>query len=388
MTKEFKVFYDGTSATQEQLDSIEEIVVEQEVGHQWVARIKIPVCIKEDGSWDAENDPAYAEFARVRVEARIGDGDFIPLIDGTIQSQEPDLNASPGLSVITLLVHDDTNLLHREAVSESFPPGDGDSEIVTSIFNTADLGEDPDIDDIPARPDSNAVLNQHGTMMEMLRSIAARYTNYHAYVLPGTSAGTSKGCFKKLPTEPDPGLPTMFLSGPDRNITGFRIQRNSGQAARVEGAHLSMSDKSVTTASAGPGDTAPPSGETAAGGTATDTRLRRLPPGIGDHTDLQEAADGMAQESSFTLSADGSVIPACYSAILSPYRMVSVRLSNSRYSSGYVIYKVVHTLGISEYTQNFSVLGNAVSPEASPSASLPDVSALLAVSFNVQADIF
>jgi len=387
MTKEFKVFYGGTSATQEQLDAIEEIVVEQEIGRAWEARIKIPVCIAADGSWDSEDEPAYAEFARVRIEARIGDGDFVALIDGQIVEQQPDYNASPGLSAITLIVHDDTKLLHRKAESVPFA-GQSDSQIVSSIFESAALGEDPDIDDPSAGPDTNAVLNQHGTMMEMLRSIAARYRNYHAYVLPGTSVGTSKGCFKKLPTEPDAGLPALFLSGPDQNISGFRIQRNSGRAAAVEGAHLSMSDKSVTTASAGYSDTAPPAGEAATTGGETDVRVRRLPPGIGDHTDLTEAATGAAEESGFTLSADGSVLPMCYGAILSPYRMVSVRVSNSRYSTDYVIYRVVHTLGISEYTQSFSVRGNAVSAQTSPSASMPEAAAALAVSFNVQVDIF
>jgi len=386
MNKEFKVYYGGTPASREQLDAIEEIVVEQETGRAWEARIKIPVCITEDGSWDGEDDPAYAEFARVRVEARIGDGDFVPLIDGSIQAHEPDYNASPGLSVVTLIVHDDTIMLHRQARSVSFS-GQSDSQIVSSIFDTAALGDDSDIDDLPARPDTNAVLNQHGTPMQMLRSIAARYSNYHAYVLPGTSVGTSKGCFKKLPIEPDDGLPAMFLSGPTQNISGFRIQRNSGQATRVEGAHLSMSDMSVTTASADPSDSLSSGSTSAATGEDSVLRLRRLPSGIGDQTDLSEAATGMAAESGFTLRADGNVIPAVYGAILSPYKMIPIRVSNSRYSTNYVISKVVHTLGISEYTQSFSVLGNVVSPEAGASTSMPQAAAEPAANFNVQREI-
>jgi hypothetical protein len=388
MKNEFRVYYGGTLATKKQLDAIEEIIIEQEIGKVWEARIKIPVCIAEDGSWDGEADSAYAEFARVRIEARIGEGDFIPLIDGSIRSQQPDYNASPGLSTVTVIVHDDTTLLHRQAKSATFSE-QSDGEIVGSIFNNAALGEEPDIDDPPAGgSDSHPVLNQHGSMMEMLRSIAARYKNYHVYVLPGASVGTSKGCFKKLPTKPDAGLPTAFLSGPNQNIFEFRIQRNSGRATRVEGAHLSMSDKSVTTASAGPGDNLPSASESATTGKDTDFRLRRLAPGIGDHTDLSEAANGMAQESGFTLFAEGSVVPGIYSAILSPYKMLSVRVSNSRFSAGYVISKVVHTLGISEYTQSFSALGNTASPQESSSASMPAAAAAVGASFNVQMGIF
>lgn len=388
MNKEFKVFYGGTAATQEQLDAIEEIVVEQEVGRQWVARIKIPVCIAEDGSWENEEEPAYAEFARVRVEALIGDGDFVPLIDGQIVEQQPDYNASPGLSSITIVVHDDTNMLHRESGSESFPPGQTDSDIARSLLESAELGGNVEVDEVPAGSDTESVVNRHGTRMQMLREITTRNPGYHVYVLPGTDPGTSDACFKKLPTEPDPGLPTMYLSGDDQNISSFRIQRNSGRAATVEGSHLSTSDKSVTSASSAHSDAAPATGEAATGGEATDVRVQRLPPGIGDHTDLSQAATGAAEEAAYTLSAEGSVLPSCFSAVLSPYRMVSVRLSNSRYSSDYVIYRVVHTLGISEYTQSFSVRGNAVSAAASASASMPAAAAAVGISFNIQVDIF
>ncbi len=388
MDKEFKVFYGTEAATKEQLDAIEQIVVEQEVGRAWEARIKIPVCIAEDGSWDSENEPAYAEFERVRIEAKIGDGAFVPLIDGRIVEQQPDLNASPGLSAVTLIVHDDTTLLHRDVGSE--PYTGTDSDIARTILSDAALGGNVEVEDVSAGADGEAVTNRSGTRMQMLREIMTRNPGFHAYVQPGTEVGTSDVFFKKLPTEPDAALPTMYLSGPDQNITGFSIQRNSARAATVEGSHLSMSDKSVTSVTSSHADAVPTAGETSTGGTPADTRVRRLDPGIGDHTDLNEAAIGAAEESGYTLSSDGSVIPACYSAVLSPYKMVSVRLSNSRYSGGYVIFKVTHTLGISEYTQSFSVRGNAVAPEADASASLPQPSAGIAAafSFNIQVDIF
>ena len=103
---------------------------------------------------------------------------------------------------------------------------------------------------------------------------------------------------------------------------------------------------------------------------------------------LDTAVSGMAAESGYTLRADGAVLPSVYPAILSPYRMLSVRASNSRYSTGYVISRVVHTLGISEYTQAFSVIGNAVTAANSPGAGLPSAAAAPSLNFNVQAGIF
>lgn len=390
MIKEFKVYYGGTPASQEQLDAIEEIVVEQEIGRIWEARIKIPICIGENGSWDGEDDPNYAEHGRVRVEARIGEGDFIPLIDGRITDQDPGLSAYPGNSTLILTVHDDTTLLHREASSESFT-GDSDSEIARSIFAAATLGGEIDIEDTGGPGNPNVVVQRRGTPMQLLRSIMSRHRDFYAYVLPGGEPGTSDCCFKRLPESPDPELPDLVLTGPESNISAFNIRRMTNRASVHEGSSLNMADMSITTAHASSTDVVPSEGEGATLAGSSDIRSRRLPPGIGDQTDIQEAADGAALDSSFTLQAEGAVLPLCFGAILSPYRMVRARVSNSRYSGNYVIFKVTHTLGISEYTQSFSLRGNAVSPSAagtSGPAAAAGVAGSASVSFNIQMGIF
>ncbi len=388
MTKEFKVYYGGTPATQEQLDAIEEIVVEQEIGRAWEARISIPIQIAEDGSWSGEDDPAYAEFARVRVEARIGDGDFIPLIDGRIVDQDPGMSANPGNSKLTLTIHDDTTLLHREAGSESFPPGQSDSDIAQSLLSRAALGGRVEVDPTGAPTDPDSVVQRHGTPMQLLRALMSRHRDFYAYVLPGSAPGTSDCFFKKLPDDLDTSLPDLILTGADRNISDFNIQRMTNRAARYQGASLNMSDKSVADSASDSSSAPPPEGEASTAAAETDVRVRRLPAGTGDRTDVSEGAEGAAVNSSFTVRAEGSVLPLCYGAILSPYRRLRARVSNSRHSTTYVIFKVTHTLGISEYTQSFSVRGNAVSPAASVSASIPSASAAIAAAFNVQVDIF
>jgi hypothetical protein len=388
MDKEFKVWYDKQAASQDYLDAIEEITVEQEVGRAWEARIKIPVSIGEDGSWDKEGDPAYQKGVRVRVEASIGNGQFKALIDGSIVSRQPDYNAAPGISTLTLIVHDDTAKLHLKVEPETYAERT-EKEIIEALFESGNLGGETDIDDPPAAPDANVVINRHGTSMETLRSITARYRDLYAYVLPGSSPGTSDGFFKPLPTEPDEDLDTLYLEGPDRNMSRFSIQENSNRAATFESQALSMKDKSITSVTSAA--VTPAEGEAATDLSAEDIRHRRIPPGEGDLTDPQEAVDRAAKASSFTLSAEGSVLPSCYPSILMPYKRVPVRLSNTRYSASYVIFKVTHTLGRSEYTQSFSMRGDAVSPSNSSSASAPAASAAagaLAAAFNIQADIF
>lgn len=383
MQKEYKVWYNNKLATQPLLDAIEEIVVHQDVDAAWEAQIKIPVCIAEDGSWHGEKEKEYSQNSRVRIEARIGDGEWTPLIDGTIVRQQPDYNAMPGSSIVTLVVHDDIRLLNTDPPTEDFG-NDSDEDVIKALFKIDSIPKPPEIDTFPPNPDTEAVNNLTGKRIQMLREMAERYKGFHAYVLPGDTAGTSKACFKKFTNE-TPRLPTMYLTGPERNISRFNLKLNTRKATKVEGAKLDIDDPSSITevSSKHP---KPASGESA---TAEKEVLSttRLDPSQTGVVDLQAAADAAAEESGFTLSASGEILPQCYTGILRPYMRVSVRASNSRYSGDYVLQSVTHTLGRSEYMQSFSVLGNAVSAEKRFSASAPSPSAAVGLAFNAQVDI-
>ena len=73
---EFKMFFDGVSATTEQLDKVDEIVVDQAIDRAWEARLKIPVCVNNDGKWEGEEEAWMKAFTRIRVEVNPGDGKF------------------------------------------------------------------------------------------------------------------------------------------------------------------------------------------------------------------------------------------------------------------------------------------------------------------------
>lgn len=389
MNAEFKVFYDNTAATKEMLDEIDEITVEQQIDRVWEARIKIPVSMNDEGVWEDEENPRYREFTRVRIEVRIGEGDFVPLIDGKTVRSNPDHNASPGRSSVTLVVQDDSVLLHREDEVRRYEAA-ADSDIAQEIFGAANLGETPDVEPTPVQPDNPAAaIMQRGTKMQILRSLAARHRDFHAYVLPGKTAGTSIGCFKKLPELPDESLPVLVMFGTGANLAEFNLRNNPRSASEVVAASMSLRDKSILTGKSSYRDAKPLGEETSTAESRENLTVKRLPPGQSDTVDLNSAAAGEAASSALSIEADGSVLPFCYTGVLSPYRVVPVRLSDSRYSTNYVIFKVTHTLTRSQYTQSFTVKGNAVSAKkggGGPSA--PAASASAAVSFNIQVDIF
>src|SRR5882762_1823316 len=130
---EFKMFLDGSSATTEQLDKIDEIVVDQAVDRAWEARLKIPVCVNNDGKWDSEDEAWMKAFTSIRVEVNPGDGKFVPLIDGPVVGFDSARSALPGKSVVTVVVHDESALLNREAKVD-VQQKKSDSDLARQIF--------------------------------------------------------------------------------------------------------------------------------------------------------------------------------------------------------------------------------------------------------------
>jgi hypothetical protein len=384
-TVEYRLFFDNEAADQSRLDKIEDIVVDQQMDMVWEARLSIPVCVNGDGKWEGEDEAWMLPFKRVRVELKVGKGDFVALIDGPIVGHDSARSSIPGKSIVTLVVHDDSALLHRQHKIDRH--SGSDSEIAQQIFEKAQLGGTPSITDTASRSDSPfQETMQSGTDMQMLRTLARRNPGWHAYVLPGSQPGQSIGCFKRLPTKTD-GLPPLVLMGDGRNLANFDLRNNARSPAQVQGASMSLKDKKILTATSSFRDASLLGDEPATPSGSGET-IKRLPPGQGDRSDLDSLAAAAAAESGFSAEATGSVLSLCYDGVLWPYRAVEVRLSDSALSGPYVIVKVKHTLTRSEHTQSFTVRGNAVSAKSESSASKPQASASFSASFNVQVSIF
>ena len=240
MIKEFKVYYGTTPATKEQLDAIEEIVVEQEIGRAWEARIKIPVCIAEDGSWAWRGRSGVRRNSRAcaskRASARVN---FLPLIDGRIVGkQDPGMNANPGQQ----LGHADGTrrhaLLHREAGSEDSPPGSRQRDRPIAIFESAALGGAVDIDETgAARQQCGSVVQRTGPRCRFSGRSMSRHRDYYAYVLPGDRPGPALAVLKTSRGPPTRHFPALSLTGragtsPIQHSANTQISACHGSRAR------------------------------------------------------------------------------------------------------------------------------------------------------------
>jgi len=355
----FKVFYGDRAATKEQLELVEDITVEQEQDVAWGGSVKIPICTDEKGNWTGADEKFFASFSRVRVEIKVGDNPFTPLIDGPIVGADNALSGEPGRSFVTLRVQDDSAYLNRKDDIQQFT-GMLDHEIAEQLFDQVAQIAEKQIETTPAPPNSAPSVTQRGTEIQILRSLAERQ-GMHAYVLPGSSPGQSIGCFKKLPDTVS-SLPDLVLLGPDRNVSEFNARQDAQSPARVSATAINARDLSVNQQTATTADLDPVGKQPEVDLVKEDdVAVHIAPPKHGDTVDLAQYVKALAEKHAFGLTATGKLLGECYSGVLSPYQYVTVRGVNSRLSGYYLITKVTHTLGRASYDQSFTMQRKALS---------------------------
>lgn len=352
----FRIFFGTSQATQEQLDKIESITVEQEIDMAWEARLILPICTDANGVWSGDDEVFMDSFSRIRVEVKTGGCPYTALIDGPVVGYDSQRSSEPGQSQITILVHDDSVYLNREENIEVFE-GRTDHEIAEQLFNQTQHIRSKQVDNTPSAPqDLPAVTVRRATGIRLLRELANRH-GMHAYVLPGDQPDQSIGCFKRLPTSGS-GLPDLVLLGEERNIEGFNLSFDAQSPAHVQAYALNVTDHAMLTSRSSFRDLNLLGDEAALRNEGQVAQLLARP-GMGNSVDLDQRTRGETERSSYSLTATGSVISGCYPAALIPYRLVQVRAVSARASGNYLIHRVTHTLNRSMYTQEFTLKRNA-----------------------------
>ena len=353
----YRLYLDDEPASKDQLDQVEEITVQQMVDAVWEGRLIIPICTDDQGNWGGADASFVGAFGRIRIEVDPGDGNFVPLIDGPVVGSDQNMSSEPGQSTITAVVNDDSVYLNRQDKVLKFEKK-LDHEIASQIYGDAEKIADTDIDSSTKPPNDGLPPSevQRGTEMQILRRIASRQ-GMHAYVLPGGEPGQSVGVFKPLPSKLD-GLPPLILLGPDRNVGFFTSREDSQNPASVSSQSLSVTDKTVTKAEASFRDVNI-LGQEAVGAELRDQAKRILPPGQDGSADAGSAVKAAADKLSYAFEAQGTVLSDCYTAALSPYRVVAVQAVGPQLSGDYVIKSVTHHLTRSAYTQSFALIRNA-----------------------------
>jgi len=349
----FRMFYDAEPATVEQLRQVEEITVEQEMEMAWEARIKLSLCMDDQGNWKEPPNTTVRPFSRLRVEMKLGEGEFRPLIDGPVAGMDTALAATPGTSTVNLVVRDDSVLMNREEGTEVFN-NKSDAAIAEEVFGRFTTIADTQIGAASTEHEHTV---RRGTPIQFLRKLADTH-GFLAYVLPGEEPGTSKGVFDAPRSAPS-GYPPLILFGADRNLDSATFRQDSEGPERTVGRNITISDQSLVSSERSfadedlLGDLPAVSGDAGA--------LRELPPEENVRENPDDAAAGQSRRASYGARMSASLVPGCYDTVLAAYDVVTVRAGEIPESGNWLIHKVTHRITPSVYSQDIEAKRNAQS---------------------------
>lgn len=366
MAAEFRLYYDGTAATTDQLDLVQSITVDQAIGMAAEAELKLTLTVDDTGAWSVMEEPYAQPFARVRVEVKVGDdGDFVPLIEGPIVAQRFELGGGPGSSSLVLVAQDDSVLLDREEKVALFEAMTADA-IVSQLYSDAGLSAEVD-----SVPDAGAALTryvvQRGTAMQLVRELAKSYGMF-AYVKPGDTPGTSTGVFQK-PVLTAGDLPGFLLIGSDRNIDAFSAQFDALRPLVAQAGSVGASDKKAITSSATSSDL-DPLGDEDTHTVVTTPATTLLARTREESNDLDAATQAAVDLSSFAYSATAELDADRYNTVLSPHQVISVTGAGGYLSGDYLISRVTHSIDETQYKQKCTLRRNARTAGSNASSSL------------------
>lgn len=361
-SKQFRMYFNGTAATQDQLNRVEEIAVEQDADAAWEARIQLIVSLDENGNWQNTDDTFTDDFSRIRVELQFNTDPWVALIDGSVVGVDNSLHNEPGRSTITLIVQDDSVLLNRTAQTQVFE-GQSDSDIASQLFSAVPGITPGNIQTTtPSSDPLGGVTVQRETGMQLLRRLARR-NGFHAYVLPGDTPGQSQGCFAPYPSDPTPGLSPLILLGTDRNMESFSATNDAQAPTSYSASTLGISDRSTDDQTSNFSDL-PELGDETAYDNQSSTGQDFLSPADLDE-DPDRATSAATTRSAYSIHANGRTLPDCYDSILWPYDVVTVQAGPMQHSGDYVVTKVRHLINRSLHSQEFELVSDSRSSVSS-----------------------
>jgi hypothetical protein len=358
----FRVWFGDHAASEEELARIEEIEITQEMDHFWEARLRMALCLDENGRWLHWPGDVAQALSRVRVELDIGNGRFVPLIDGPLVNIDAGLDSQPGRSTATMVVRDDSAFLNRDEEVE--PPFENrrHSDLAEELFRRFEQIHDTRVEATTATPETTM---RRGTVLQFLHELA-RLNDRHAYVLPGEERGASIGCFLPDPEEVA-ALPALVMIGENRSLANASITEEPDGAEITQARVLRLDDQGTITFEASAADLGLMRTLPAVPADLTPRRL--LHPTDNTTEDPEAAATAQSRRNSYVYHLSGEVVPGCYGAVLMPYIKVRVDAGATPYSGDYLITKVIHRITPSVYTQQLEAKADSLT-EMNVSASV------------------
>lgn len=350
------------------VEAVEEITVDSSLESASVFRIRLGIAQNDLGDWRFLQEDLFRPLTPLTVRVAVG---AVPipeaLINGYVAKQDVTYADEAGSSTLEISGLDATALMGLQEKVMPWP-NLPDSAIAAAIF--AQYALVPMVQPTtPTLIEPEGTTIQRGTDLRFLRKLAKR-NGFDVYVAPEPVTGLDQGFFRPRQTL---GVPDAVLNvnmGSETNVAGFTIHYDMTRPTSAVAAGLDTTTKASQPALA-PVSIQPPMGlEPALLRVLPTPMVRPADTGLVRTSELQSYAQGIADASSFAITAEGEAGPDV--GVLRPGGLVAVRGLGRLYNGLYLVTRVTYRISDQGFSQTFVAVRNAATMTgAEPYVALP-----------------
>ena len=362
----FTLSIDGTPASQDLLQALQQIEVEDHATMADMLRLRVVIGVKGGCSgWSFVDDGVFSRLSHIKILVSVGSARAETLMNAYVTETSANFANQPGASVLNVVAMDPTVLMNLEEKVKPWP-NMADSDVANRIFSSPDYKFTPIVDATRwTRQENHETLMQRGTDIQFLQQLAQR-NGYECYVETNGQTGAVEGHFhaQRL-NDPPQGVLSVNMRDAT-NVNSFNASFDMLRPTTAQATNLDVESRDDQQSQVGNPRQSTLGRTTALGG---QQQRRVLPSGTGlaRTGELQAYAQALVDQSALAITAQGELNSVAYGGILRAKRPVMVRGAGQQFSGTYYVESVHHVLTADSYRQNFTLRRNALGLSGSES---------------------
>jgi phage protein D len=354
----YTLLIDGVPASQDLLQAIQQIEVEDHANMADMVRLSVVIGIKDGCSgWSFVDENIFQRLTKLQIKLAVGSGLAETLINAYVIETNANFANQPGSSTLHVVAMDPTVLMNLQEVVKPWP-NRSDSEVAREIFTAPEYGFTPIVDTTNWRHQENEqILMQRGTDIQFLQELARR-NGFEIYVETNGTTGAVEGHFHapRLDLPPQGVLSVNMRDA--TNVNSFNARFDMLRPATVQATNIDVETREDQQSQISRPRTPVLGRET----TLTSHRPRLILPaqtGLPRMGQQQPFAQAIADESALAITADGELNTVAYGGVIRAKRTITVRGAGP-YNGVYYVERVHHVLSPESYKQSFTLRRNAL----------------------------
>ena len=194
-TVTYTVSIGGAPASQDLLQAIQQIEVEDHASMADMLRLRVVIGVKDGGvGWSFVDDDIFSRLANIRIGVAVGSGRAETLINAYVIETNTTFANQPGASILNVVAMDPTTLMNLEEKVKPWP-NMADSDVANAIFTSPEYKFAPIVAATKWRRQENEqTMIQRGTDIQFLQQLARR-NGFEVYVETNGLTGVVEGHF-------------------------------------------------------------------------------------------------------------------------------------------------------------------------------------------------